>query len=293
MVITLKSDSSIAKIETLGAELISYIDVFGQEYMWQKDAAYWGKCSPVLFPVIGNLKDGKIKIENEEYCIPKHGFAKDKEFKVMYQSDNKVILNTSYDDETLKIYPYKFTLTMTYTLDSGKISIEYTVLNLDDKDIYYCLGAHPAINIPIGEGKFTDYILEFNKKENCHSPVYDLENLEININNRVNYLSEDGTKINLRYDLFDNDAIIMDEINSDSVTLKSIKTGRGIIFNFNGFSSIAFWTPTKKDAPFLCLEPWNGMAVRSGESNNIKDKFGIQCISPNEQKKYSISICPM
>ena len=292
MVIELKNASSTAKIETLGAELISYINN-GQEYMWQKDAAYWGKCSPVLFPVIGNLRNGKITIEGNEYAIPKHGFCKDRDFEIVKRTENSVVLKTGFDNDTLKMYPYKFEFTMAYTLDSDKISIEYTVLNEDNKDMYYCIGSHPAINVPLGDGEFTDYVLQFDKTEDCLSPVYDLENLEISTTNRVNFLDDDGKTINLKYSLFDNDAIIMDHVNSDKVTLKNEKTNHGVVFTFKGYSSIAFWTPTKKDAPFLCLEPWNGMAVRSGESDDIKDKFGIQSLKAKESKKYSISIMPM
>ncbi|MFZ2537441.1 MAG: aldose 1-epimerase family protein [Oscillospiraceae bacterium] len=292
MIIELQSDSSLAKIETFGAELISFKDVLGQEYMWQKDAKYWAKCSPVLFPAIGNLRNGIVKIKGENYAIPKHGFCKDKEFKVMYQSKSKVILNCSYDADTLKLYPYKFSLTLTYTLTGGEIEIGYTVLNLDEQPINYCIGAHPAFNVPIGEGSFEDFCLEFNKNEDSTCPIYDSENLQIDVNKRIDY-TKGGNMIQLSYSNFDSDAIIFDTINSNSVKLKSIKTGRGIQFDFMGFDSIAFWTPTKKAAPFICIEPWNGMAVRSDEDDDYANKFGVKHLAINEQHNYKITVIPM
>ncbi len=292
MIIELQSDSSTAKIETFGAELISLKDTLGEEYMWQKDAKYWLKCSPVLFPTIGNLRNGVVKIKGENYAIPKHGFCKDKEFKVMHQSKEKVILNCSYDEDTLKLYPYKFSLTMAYTLIGSEIEIGYTVLNLDEQPIDYCIGAHPAFNVPIGEGCFEDFCLEFNKNEDSTCPVYDGENLQIDVNNRVDY-TKGGNTIQLKYSNFDSDAIIFDTINSDSVKLKSIKTGRGVQFDFVGFNSIAFWTPTKSSAPFICLEPWNGMAVRSDEGDDFERKYGVKHLDINEQHEYKIKIIPM
>lgn len=292
MIIELQSGSAMAEIETIGAELISFKDVFGTEYMWQKDAAYWAKCSPLLFPNVGNLDNGKALFGGVEYSIPKHGFAAQKEFKVMYKSKEKVILNRSYDEETLAVYPYKFSLTITYSLDGGNISIHYTVLNIDDKPIDYCLGAHPAFNVPVGsEGCFEDYCLEFNQNEGLCT-TYDLEKLCFDPNKQID-LTKGKNVIPLKYDLFDNDAFVFDNINSDSVKLKSIKTGRGVQFDFNGFKSIAFWTPIKKNAPFLCIEPWNGMAYRSGEDADFAHKFGVCHLDVGSQDCYCITILPM
>lgn len=292
MVIELKADSSIAKVETIGAELISFVDVFGQEYMWQKDAAYWGGCSPLLFPIVGNLRDNKTVINGKEYQMPKHGLCRAREFKVMYKSDSKVILNATYDEETLKQYPYKFSITLSYTLTGGQISIDYTVMNLDDCDMHYCIGAHPAFNIPIGEGTFSDYSLTFNKNETCKAVVYDLEKLHFDVNRRVDYL-KGGNTLQLQYDYFDNDAIVFEDINSDKVTLTSCKTGRGVEVHYDGFDSIAFWTPTKKSAPFLCIEPWNGMGARSNEGSEFTDKFGVKTLQKDEQHSYKLTIIPV
>lgn len=293
MIIELKASSAAAKIDTKGAELISLLDVFGVEYMWQKDAKYWNRCSPVLFPIVGNLRDDKTIIEGREYTIPKHGFCRDAEFKVVFQSESKVILNYTYNEETLSVYPYKFSLTLTYTLENNAVEIGYTVLNLDSKPIDYCLGAHPAFNIPVnGEGKFEDYCLEFNKSEGDGSAVYDVPNLQIDVNNRL-HLMDENNRIQLKYSHFDNDAMIFDRINSDSVKLFSIKSGRGVQVDFKGFDAVAFWTPTKLDAPFLCIEPWNGMAARSDEDNQYTSKLGVKHLELDQQHSFKLTITPI
>lgn len=289
MIIKLQSNLATAKINSLGAELISFQDALGEEYMWQKDAAYWAKCSPVLFPIIGNLREGLIKIKGKDYAIPKHGFCKDKEFTLLSQSAAKAVFNCTYDADTLKLYPYKFSLTLTYSLVGGQLELDYSVLNLDEQPIDYCIGAHPGVNLPIGEGRFEDFCLEFNQNEDCGCPVYDIEALQVDVNNRVDY-TKGSNRLPLKYRDFDQDAIIFDRIHSNSVQLKNNQTGRGIQVDFTGFDSIAFWTPTKKDAPFLCIEPWNGMAVRSDEDDDFAHKFGVKHLDRNNQHDYKITI---
>lgn len=292
MIIKLMSSSAMAEIDTKGAELISFQDVFGVEYMWQKDAKYWGKCSPVLFPVVGNLRDNKTIIEGKEYAIPKHGFCREAEFEVVYKTDTSVILRYTYNDETLKVYPYKFAFTLSYTLEAGEIEIKYSVVNLDDKPIDFCLGAHPGFKVPVaGSGTFDDYCLEFNKDEPEGSAVYDLEKLEVNVDNRIDLVKD--RKMMLSNPLFDQDAIIFDKLNSNSIKLFSIKSGRGVQVDFSGFDFVAFWTPTKMNAPFLCIEPWCGMAVCNDEDDQFTSKRGVKHLEINEQYNCQLTIIPV
>lgn len=293
MIIELISSSGVAKIDTTGAELISFMDVFGTEYIWQQDPEFWASSSPLLFPIVGNLRDGKVMIEGKEYAMTKHGFCRGAEFKVVYSSKEKAIFNYTFNEETLAMYPYKFSLSVTYSLINASLSIKYDVINLDDKKIYYCLGAHPAFNIPLQNcGEFEEYCLEFNKEEDLNSMVYDLENLEFNPNNR-NLVSDDNKKIDLRYNQFDQDAVYFDTMNSNVIELKHKLYGRGISMECDGFTSIAFWTPIKKNAPFLCIEPWNGCAVCSDEDNEFSHKRGVIDLEVNQQKSHQLIITPL
>lgn len=292
MIVELKTGSSVAKIDSKGAELISLLDVFGTEYIWQKNPEFWAKSSPVLFPAIGNLIDGKTKIGGKEYSIPKHGFCNTAEFKILFQSENKVVFSYTANDETLKMFPFNFHFTMTYSLFDDHLQIDYAVFNMGDVDMPYCIGAHPAFNVPVGEGEFEDYSLVFNKNEDCTAIVYDIDRLRFDVEKRVDYLKK-GNQLDLKYSYFDNDAIVFEKINSDSVTLKSRKTGRGVQVDYKGFKSIAFWTPVKKNAPFLCIEPWNGMAARSDDDGNFEHKFGVETLKPDQTANYSLAVYPL
>lgn len=293
MIIELKSKSSIAKIDTKGAELISLQDGFGVEFIWQKDPKFWNRSSPVLFPIVGNLRDDKVTIEGKIYTIPKHGFMRDQPFKIVYQSDTKAILNYSFTEETLAVYPYKFNLSMTYELNDVELLLTYTVMNLNNKPIDFCLGAHPAFNIPVnGSGEFEDYCLEFNKPEPAGCATFDFAKMEINVDDRKNYVTN-SNKIMLKYEYFNNDALIFDKLNSDIVKLYSVKSGRGVEVKYFGFDFVAFWTPIKMNAPFLCIEPWCGMAVCSDEDNELTSKRGVKHLEVDEQFVCKLSIIPM
>lgn len=289
MIIELKTGLATAKIATLGAELISFIDSEKCEYMWQKDPKYWAKCSPVLFPIIGNLKNGEIKFGGVTYAVPKHGFASVFEFSVVKQSESSVSLNLKYDDETLKLYPCKFSLTLEYTLVNDHLTIDYTVENLGMDTMHYCLGAHPAFNIP--SEQFSDYCLEFDKNEDGGCTVYDVDRLEFDVDRRTNP-TNNTNKLQLNYDDFISDVIVFDPVKSSSVVLKNAKTNHGIKFDFNGFNALGFWTPIQKEAPFLCIEPWKGMAYRKGEDDNFENKHDACVLLADEKQTFSVGIQP-
>lgn len=293
MVITLQTSAATAKIDTHGAELISFQDASGTEYIWQKDKRYWGKSSPLLFPIVGGLRNNKTTIEGQEYTISKHGFARDTEFTVVQQSGDTATFAMTHSDATLQLYPYRFRLSLTYTLTGDTLSLRYAVANPDDKPIDFFLGAHPAFNVPIdGEGSFEDYCLEFEKPETAGCPKYSLEHLHFDVANRIDW-TQGTNRMMLQYSQFDNDAILFDQPASRKVKLYSVKTGRGVRVDFADFSSIAFWTPIGLQAPFLCIEPWNGMGFCSDEDDEFAHKRGIQHLNPGEQKEFELTIAPL
>lgn len=293
MIIEIISTSGVAKIESKGAELISFQDVFGVEYIWQQDPTYWASSSPLLFPIVGNLRDGKAVINSKQYAMNKHGFCRNADFKVVYTAKDKAVFNYTFNEDTLAVYPYKFSLSVTYSFTNAALNIKYDVLNLDDKPIQYCLGAHPAFNVPIANfGSFNEYCLKFNQKEDLNAMMYDLENLVFDPNKRVS-LGDNCDTIDLNYNMFDNDAVYFDTINSNCVELKHKLHGRGVSVTYNGFSSIAFWTPIKKDAPFLCIEPWNGCAACADEGDEYSEKRGVLSLDINEKKSHELIIMPL
>ncbi len=290
MIVTLKNLSAIAQINSKGAELKSFKDVFGTEYIWCSDPKYWSRSSPVLFPTVGMLKNDVATINNINYNMPRHGFARDLEFKLVFQSEEKAIFNLQYNQETLSVYPYKFNLQITYTLIENQLSISYDIFNIDQKEMYYGIGAHPAFNCPLDNtGKFEEYIIEFENFESKGCPIYDTKNSYLDIKNRKQILDKDK-KIRLKYDLFKDDALIFDNISCQKVSLYHSLTGRGIDIKFKGFDYLGIWTPSDNKSPFICIEPWASLPHCKDEDGDFTKKRGVKKLEINEKHTYYIDI---
>lgn len=289
MIIKLKTAKSEAEITSVGAELISFKNETGKEYMWQKGKEFWAKCSPFLFPIVGNLKDNKTTIGKKEFKMSKHGFCREAEFALESQAEDSVSFSYQYNDETLKAYPFKFKVTLSYKLNEDNLEIGYSFKNLGDEDMIYTFGAHPAFNVPMNDGEsFEDYRLEFTNPETNGCPVYDLEKLEFNMNNRID-LMNGGNKLPLKNCLFDEDAVVFDKPMSSAVKLINADN-KGVEVDYTGFDFIAFWTPTKMNAPFLCIEPWCGMAHCSDEDGSFENKRGARVIAPKCENNFKLVI---
>lgn len=288
MRITIQSGKASATIDTLGAELKSWKDQTGKEYIWCGDPAHWKGTSPLLFPMIGNLRDGKTIINGTEYEISKHGFVRDKEFQVLEQGADYVVFSYSYTEATLAMYPFRFNLQLKYHLVGSRLILSYDVYNLDDKEMYFHIGAHPAFNCPMEDDEdFEDYILEFPQPETCQSPVYNLSTHQFDEEGRVCHLDHSNT-ITLDYSKFQSDALVFEDLKSKKVSLIHKDTKKGISVDFHTFDMVAFWTPMNDTAPFLCIEPWNGAAIFSNEDNEFKHKRSIQTLQAGERRSYQL-----
>ncbi len=284
MRVKLKNGSSAAEIDTKGAELKSYA-ADGAELMWCGDEKYWGKTSPFLFPMIGNLRNGKTLINGHEYAITKHGFARDNEFRLIGQGENEAVFSFSANDETKKSYPFDFTVTIAYLLNADSLKISYKVTNNGAEDMPYCIGGHPAFAV---HGAFDSYRLEFEQNEMVNSPIMNLKTRMWGDSDRVQRLNNSRI-FPLSYELFDNDCVYFDTIRSKSCSLVSgDKTG--VKISWEGFETLGVWTPDHKKAPFICIEPWCGCDDYDTDSGIFAQKRGIQTAKPGETKEYSISI---
>lgn len=290
MIITLKNHAVSAQIDSMGAQLISLQDGNGKEYIWQRDPAHWQNCSPLLFPVVGNCRDGKTKIEGEWYEIPKHGFCKGMDFSAEQTSEDHAVFTVRDTENTRKMYPYAFELSLSYTLTDDGLHMDYLVKNRDTKPICYCIGAHPGFHCPLCEGeRFEDYVLEFEKDETAESMVYDAKHLQFDVNHRKPMLNH-GKVLPLTYELFVDDAIFFDAVKSRKVAIKNPATGKGVEVDYRDFETVAFWTAMPSKGPFICVEPWNGSAIRSDEDDELKNRHFIQTAAAGEEKGYHLGI---
>ena len=295
----IKNNFIKAKIKAFGAELNSLQKLNKEvdekiaeeiEYLWQGDSKYWNRHSPILFPIVGRLKNDTYNYKNKKYSMNQHGFARDKEFELIKHEIDFIEFRLKSDEKSLKLYAFLFELYISYTLENSKVIISYKVINKNQDKMYFSIGAHPAFNWPIKENlneKKEDYFLEFeNIKEtkryflNDKGLVYKDEKLEINDN-----------KFFLNEDVFKDDALVFNDTNIKTISLKNTKNGRFIKVDFERFPYLGIWSKPN-GAPFICIEPWFGIADEQNSNQNIEDKRGIISLKKDEVFScfYSIEI---
>ncbi|EHR7111149.1 aldose 1-epimerase family protein [Listeria monocytogenes] len=288
--IKLENEVLLVEMKTAGAELtrIFHKDT-GLEYLWNADSKFWGRHSPVLFPTVGRLVDDTYLVDGKQYHLGQHGFARDRAFQVIEQTENTVRFELDADEDSLAIYPYKFKLSIIYTIEKNTVAVSYEVENTDNKRIYFSIGAHPAFHLPLTDGTtFEDYYLDFGTEENletlCLEGPYRSGDIKKIIDEPARYLP-------LSYDLFKNDALIFEALKQKEMTIKSDKTPHFVKVSFPEFPFVGVWT-AKPGTPFLCIEPWYGIADGAGESVELRDKAGIEHLEPEAvfASEYEITV---
>ncbi len=290
MIVTIHDSQSTAVIDSIGAQLVSLKDPAGKEYIWQRDKSFWPRSSPLLFPIVGNCRNNQLIIEGTPYQIDKHGFCRSVDFQISSRSDDQVTFTICDSEETRAVYPYAFRLSLSYRLRDGILIMDYQVDNSDNKTIRYCIGAHPGFNCPMNEGEvFEDYILEFEKAEHTSSMVYDMKQMGYDPLNRGIKLEQER-RIPLDREMFCNDAVYFDQLESRKVSLLHKDSRKGIEVAFPGFETVAFWTPYPAKAPFVCIEPWNGSGVYTTEGDDLESKNHVQTLAEGESKCHRMEI---
>ncbi len=287
----IKAGENSAVLESKGAELKSLV-LGGKERMWEGNPAFWGKTSPVLFPAVGGLRGGKTMIDGIEYSMTKHGFARDNEFECVCctaEARDSVSFTLHENSETLKMFPFKFSLTLRYHITKTKLEILYEATNNSDVSMPYCIGAHPAFACPNEEGEgFEDYRLVFQEKETVCSPVLDCKTRLFKSGGGV-WRLKNSNECPLSYSLFDNDVLYFRNIISKNVSLLN-KENRGIKVSWDGFNSLGVWTPAGMKAKFVCIEPWCGCDDFDDCSGDFRDKPEVQTCLPGASKYYVLTI---
>ncbi|EIQ6491146.1 aldose 1-epimerase family protein [Listeria monocytogenes] len=288
--IKLENEVLLVEMKTAGAELtrIFHKDT-GLEYLWNADSKFWGRHSPVLFPTVGRLVEDTYLVDGKPYHLGQHGFARDRDFQVVELTEKSVRFELDADEDSLAVYPYKFKLSIIYTIEKNTVALSYEVENTDNKRIYFSIGAHPAFNLPLTDGTtFEDYYLDFGTEENletlCLEGPYRSGEIKKVVDEAARYLP-------LNYDLFKNDALIFEALKQKEMTIKSDKTPHFVKVSFPEFPFVGVWT-AKAGTPFLCIEPWYGIADGAGESVELRDKAGIEHLEPEAvfASEYEITV---
>ena len=276
----IKNTFLTATINSFGAELCSLKNKENKEYIWAGNSDFWGKHSPILFPIVGTLKNNSFHYNAKEYDLSRHGFAREMEFKLIDKKEDSATFSLQSTEETLRVYPFQFELQIIYTVDNYNLSIEYKVINKGNSKMPFSIGAHPAFALP---GNFEDYSIQFDKEEFLE--YYLLENDLIS--NQTKKLETQEGQIPLTYELFKNDALIFKTLKSKSLTILENRNPF-LRVNFKDFPSLGIWT--KMNAPFLCIEPWFGYSDTNENSGNLFEKEGIQVLEENATFRSEFSI---
>ena len=281
-IISLSNDVISAQINTLGAELCSLKNTENKDFIWEGDPAYWGKHSPVLFPIVGTLKNNTYTHNNKEYILTRHGFARDMEFELVDLTANTATFSIQSNSTTLASYPFQFELQIQYTLFHSTLEIAYKVINKDTTEIPFSIGAHPAFPLP---GNFENYALEFEKVEPLEYTL--LENDLVSTQTET--IATNSNFVPLTYKLFERDALIFKKLESKSLTIVEKEIPR-LKVHFEDFPNLGIWT--KVGAPFLCIEPWFGYSDTTETNGNLFEKEGIIVLKSTDtfQTKFCIEI---
>ncbi len=279
MIYKLKNEIISIQIDSLGAELKSFV-LENEEYLYQSNTKYWHRSSPVLFPIIGKLKNNNYKYKNKNYSLAIHGFARHLEFKLIKQNNDSLVFLLSENKSTLKHYPFNFNLEIKYSIYSNSLKIDYKVYS--DQEIYFSLGSHPAF---ILKANINNTYLEFEKKENNDLLCLNLENGCIK-GKKENYLKSNILKLNKN--IFQKDALIFEKLESDKVILKNTENKKAISVKFKNFSHLGLWAPV--NAPFICIEPWCGIADYENLSYDLENKKAIIKLKENNAFLRSLTI---
>jgi galactose mutarotase-like enzyme len=278
---TLENNKLKITINKTGAELCNITSVKNKtKFMWNANPAVWGSFAPNLFPIIGALKEDTYTFENKKYSLPKHGFIRNnKDVKLLAQTPNSLTYGLTYSEESLKIYPFKFQFSITYTLKDNQIEVLHTVKNLDDKILYFSVGGHPAFKCPVFKNEnYDDYYLEFEYTENSETHLINMDNGLIS--SKTKPIFNNTNKLNLFHDLFNEDALIFKDLSSRKVALKSNKKGEILNVSYNDFNYLGIWA--KPTGYYVCIEPWLGIADSESTNQNFKEKEGILTLEPNK-----------
>lgn len=290
MQLALRKGPYSAAVDTMGGELVSFRDAAGTEYIWSGDPAYWSGRNPVLFPIVGNLKNGRVRIGGREYEMARHGFARRSEFTIAEQGENFAVFELRESPDTLARYPFPFLLRVRHQLLEGGFSTTFEVVNTGDAPLPYCVGAHTAFNCPLHEGeRFEDYRLVFDQVEDSDSLALTADGL-LAPGKRVPILRQTDT-IPLSHEPFDKlDTLIFDGLRSKGVKLMHKDTGRGVHMAFEDFPMIAFWTMSNANAPYICLEPWHGCAAWDDEDGEFTHKPHCITLRPGEGRALAYTV---
>ena len=293
-IISISNGSLTASIDTMGAQLMS-LQKGESEYLWQGDANWWPRRAPILFPIVGVLKDGKAESAEGTVSLARHGLARLNQFEVVEKSDSSVTLQLKSTEETRKSYPYDFELKLIFSVDGDTLTQSYKVTNPANVVLPFTLGAHPAFNIPIPgveAASLDQYHLSFTRSWTSYGPSITDEGLcDYTTPQR---LIVDSDTLPLSWELIDREkTITLENVPDRRITLaanaEASSEAHGIQMDFEGFDYLGIWSAAP-GCPFVALEPWCGIADTVDCDGIFEHKPGIISLEPGQSIAKTLNI---
>ena len=289
---TISSGDLTATVDSMGAQLMS-LTCAGAEYLWQGDPTFWPRRAPVLFPIVGCLRNDCAQSAAGPVHLKRHGLARTNEHEVKDVTASSVTYELRSSAATRELYPFDFTLNMNYSLDGTSLTQSFAVTNTGEAELPFTLGGHPAFNVPMpnAEGEaFDDYALVFAERWSPEVPVID--DAGIHDFSRMTRLMEDGRELALGHELIDRHAtLVFHDVPKSRVALVGKRSNHGVELEFPGFDYLGVWTAST-EAPFVAVEPWHGCADAYDESGAFEEKRSTISLAPGEKCELAFTITP-
>lgn len=291
---TLKNDILAIEIDDCGAELTRILHQNTQtDYLWSGDPTYWKRRSPILFPIVGSLKDKTYSYQGQTYSLPQHGFARDLTFSLVNQTEKEIWFSLNSDEETHKVYPFDFRLELGYLLQENQIVVLWKVINTGEDHLFFSIGGHPAFLCPLKEGeRQSDYYIKFDSDQPIHYLLVDENGLAIRKPFEEQHIltTEDGF-LPIYSHLFDRDALIIEENQFHCISFADSTKKPYLSVQFDA-PLFGLWSPAKKNAPFICIEPWYGRCDANNFSGALEEREYSNNLAAGEvfEASYTITI---
>jgi len=275
-------------VKESGAELCRiFSTTTGKEFMWDGNPEVWGSFAPVLFPIVGGLRENTYYYEGQQFELPRHGIVRNNsKVQLTGKTEDRLSFTLSYDEESLEVYPFRFELTISFILNENEITVHHKVMNLGTEEMLFSIGSHPAFCCPRGpEETYEDYYLEFEQEETVSRWLINEGGLQTGVTEDV---LKDTRILPLTHALFLRDALIFKDLKSKTVALKSRKSKEVVSFSYKEFPYLGIWA--KPEGDYICIEPWLGVADHEDSNQDLKNKEGILGLEVGETFEVSYLI---
>ena len=291
--VTLENNHLTVKINTFGAEMHSVVDKkSGYEFVWQADEAFWARHAPVLFPIVGRLKDDQYEYEGTNYDMSQHGFARDSEFEVEEVTEQSATFSLKSTEETKAKYPFDFQLLIQYVLEENRLKVTYEVKNnSDDEVMYYGIGGHPAFNVAQTEN--ADGELEFDQVSFEFEPTGSYDFIPLTADGLLDLdgkVEKEVSREDLTHESFVGDAYIYKTGTGTTVALKDGMNKVEVRVTPENMEHMGIWSPYPKRAGFVCIEPWAGLADSKASTGKLKEKYAFNELATNATATHAYTL---